>query len=749
MKSQPERSSRESKQGGSAWPVLLFWSTLLVGDLLAFPAIASINQNFPAVTPDLAMILFAGCITGQMACMIVVAGWGTRHWLYGLCTASLLGAIAYCLLITGQSWQYQFFFDNNGLALIFAVPLFFLIAAAPFFAFRFLKGWHLARHSPAAWSTQQGVGEIFVAMVVVGSFLFFARASTVVSDLRDNTFWATMGTVGLTVGLYSLLIVLPAALIAWQIKQRSMYWGAVLIFLASAIALWEFVSVRYWGSASITTVNGMVSVIGFIFVPAGVFFTGMWTLRLYGVELYATSRRRTVASREAQTATLPATDGPWNDAPSLETKPDRKRIGRGPRRLAVALFLLAIIGSIYVQAVDGQRRDAELQNNRLGADIAGSGGTITVSARRVTALKLGPDSDDATLRRFTYLKDLNSLDLSGTKITDASFATIRGFTALRELDLSYTNISVQALSNYLATSTVDSLNLAGTKIKAKDMLEFFGVVQALRLSTLDLSYMGWTLDELKQLAPFFSPTLSLRGYGLTDQQLLELFADVDNQVFSIDLSDNQLTVSFLASFAPEQRLVLGKNPIDDATFSSALSSRILTARELSLSNTQLTDASLAVIKSRTAVDTLCLGAGKFTEQGLQDASLNSINKIQLNAQSFTGESLNATRANTYWQSVDLSNSGVSDASLKTIAKLMISSLDLSDTQLTDEALAILADSPLQNEVDLSNTKITAEGLMRGDLKGYQRVVVAAGQFSDEAVTKLRRILRLDVGGELP
>ncbi len=723
---------------------------MLLVDLLAFPAIAFLNQSFPWATPEFLMTLIGGCIFGQVACLIVIAGWGTRHWLYGLCAASVLGNLAYWLLITGQSWQYMFAFSGTGLAVTLSIPLFFLASAMPFYVLRYMVGWHLTSHPPGQLQRHKGIGEFFTAMAVVGALLFFARASAVVAELRDNTFWPILGSATLSMGLLSLLVVLPAAWIAWRIQPSTISIVAKLGFLAVAIVLWSIIGVRYFGSPPLTTVDGMVSVVGFTILPCCVFFSGMWALRASGLELAAYAQDRRVGSRQSIESPRSEVASPWDNAAFDAPHPTLRVKQTGPHRLAIGIFLLAILGSLIVQQVDRSRQDTELRYNRLGAELSKSGGRIVVSNRRVTSLKLGPSATDETLKKYAYLKDLSSLDLSDTRITDAAFATINDFPRLQELDLAHTNITVQALRKKLVGSHITSLNLAGTKIRAEDLIPLFKTNWQLRLNALDLSYLEWTFDELKQVAPFFKAEMSLRGYGLNDEQLVELMDIVEDgsgfQIFNIDLSDNQLTGSFLSDFTPQQRLVLGKNPVSDTAFSGALAKTILRTRELSLSDTDLTDASLAVIKSRTSLNTLTLGNGKFTEQGLLAANINGISNIEFHGKSLTGESLKSRTF--YMQILDLSGSGVTNASLQQLSPVMIGSLNLSGTELTDAALPTLARRVLQNEVDLSHTKITAEGLLRGDLKNYQRVIVAAGQFSDEAVTKLRRVIKLDIGGKL-
>lgn len=98
-----------------------------------------------------------------------------------------------------------------------------------------------------------------------------------------------------------------------------------------------------------------------------------------------------------------------------------------------------------MQQVDSWRRDAEVGHKQMGAELAKSGGRIEVSNRQVVSLKLGPEADDQTLKKFLHLKDLTSLDLSGTKITDAAFESVSGFRSLQNLELSYTNVTVAGL----------------------------------------------------------------------------------------------------------------------------------------------------------------------------------------------------------------------------------------------------------------------------------------------------------------
>ena len=48
-------------------------------------------------------------------------------------------------------------------------------------------------------------------------------------------------------------------------------------------------------------------------------------------------------------------------------------------------------------------------------------------------------------------------------------------------------------------------------------------------------------------------------------------------------------------------------------------------------------------------------------------------------------------------------------------------------------------------LNLSNTKVTAQGLLRGDLSDYQMVVVAFGQFSEKELMQLSGVINVEIG----
>lgn len=743
-----QKPAEHQKQGLTL--ICVFSAGILLFDLLAFPGFRLINRSFPWATDQLLKTTIAGAIVGQTMCLIVVAGWLARHWLYGLCVASLLGMLALNLLLWGSTWI-GWFLVEDGLAIVPVIPLCLFVAAIPFYVLRHFSGWQLTFNSQLPLQRNNGIGELFIVTAVVGALLFLARTSAVMAEIRENLFWKNLGTSVLSFGLFSLTVVLPAAIIAWRIKHGTNSVLAHFAYVVLAIALWSTLGVRFLGVASVTTVDGMVAVTGSVILPTCLFFTGMWVLRAGGFTLVAFVKQPSV-NAHATNASLPvAIANPWNGEEAEQSPPSDTPKQLGPRRLAYGLLVVSMMGSLGVQQVDRWRRNTELRHNQLGAELANSGGRIEVSNRRVVSLKLGPQADDQTLKQYLYLKDIASLDLSGTKITDAAFESISGFRHLQNLDLSYTNITAQGMQKFpVQSNAYYKLNIAGTKISADDLIAFLTTNWKVRIRALDLSYMSWNLDELKRVAPYFRAEMSLRGFNMNDEQLIELMAIAEEgggfQLFDVDLSDNQLSGRFLKDWAPQHRLVLKNNPLNDAEFGGALASRPFSLKDLCLSGTQLTNASLSVIDSRMSLNRLSLGEGMFTEQGLLSVKLNGVDHMRLNARSFTGESLEMRTVS--MQLLDLSGSGVNDNSLKRLSQLRVSSLNLADTEITDASLPTLAGFLFQQEVDLSHTKITAQGLLRGDLVNYQRVIVAPGQFSQEAVKQLRKIIKIDIGGKI-
>ncbi len=82
-----------------------------------------------------------------------------------------------------------------------------------------------------------------------------------------------------------------------------------------------------------------------------------------------------------------------------------------------------------------------------------------------------PDpADDETLAHVGRLGHLESLELSGTAITDAGLAHLKGLTGLRRLTLDRTLVSNAGLAHLEGMTSLTSLNISGSRITDEGIL---------------------------------------------------------------------------------------------------------------------------------------------------------------------------------------------------------------------------------------------------------------------------------------
>ena len=86
----------------------------------------------------------------------------------------------------------------------------------------------------------------------------------------------------------------------------------------------------------------------------------------------------------------------------------------------------------------------------------------------------------------------------------------------------------------------------------------------------------------------------------------------------------------------------------------------------------------------------------------------------------------------YFQSADLSHSGVTDIALQDLTKMgFIYYVNLSHTNITDAGLAVLS----CQEAEVRQTKVTSEGIKKATQ--FSRILIDHDQFPAEELAKLR------------
>lgn len=755
------------------WPLLVVCVGTGLANLGLLPLTAWIEYLRLLPLQTALMMFVFGIVSGQACLVVLFAGLLSRNWLLGFSFATLVGMLCLACLLGGQMFWLSAFIggiEPSSLWAVLCVPLGLIASAVPCFVLRYFWGMHLTRCVRDSPRSARNVEDIFLTMVVVGAALFLARVPQVAWESRVGQYWLAVASVASFIVILSLCIVLPCALIAFskrRLRVRLLLQAAFTVgafYVASALAGGVFQpQVSEWWLVGLS----------FGVVPCAIFFVGTAVLRQYGFRLarFAPAIEPNSGAKldlDTGKSRSQMAEGPFGDSNGEAVPSSTSANGkRWEMRFATAcILLLAVGGSIATAFVESSRKAADKQLLTLGTQLSEGGTELAFRERKAWRLQLGPEASEEDLAKLD-LPYLQILDLSGSKVTDGIIELLPRYSKLRHLDLSDTAITARTLNAVLdELPNLQRLSLAGTNLKPAEVADaiqsMLGVLRAdgyARVRSLDLSRMpGWGFEDLKRLQLYKVQELGLGGYGLDDKQVQELLCDPDGElsVFAMDLSDNNLNGSFAECLGFPSlneisiRLTLDGNPIDDVYFAKALFKARGNAtpggiqlNKLSLGDTELTD-NIMVSLGGFSVAELVLGAGKISEKAV---NLKSIPKVRLNALQFTGVDLLRNLIGTNIQLLDLSYSGANKETAKQLASMFVTSLDLSHTQIGDESLPFLINAGVS--INLSHTKVTADGLISSPLSNWEQVIVAFGQFTDEEVSRISKVINLDVGGISP
>ena len=265
--------------------------------------------------------------------------------------------------------------------------------------------------------------------------------------------------------------------------------------------------------------------------------------------------------------------------------------------------------------------------------------------------------------------------------------------------------AVIALTNLIVVVPVYKLDIGGLLLTDADLASIadrsIGQVQYLVLSGNPISNSG---------------LLGLKGSKLA------------SALSSLDLTDCKVDENslFLSQF---DELILDGTQVTEAGLAAKLPMMTIN-RTPSFDRTAITDNILPSIAA-SRISILRLGETQITEQGLSALGSNSLQQLCLNSRKFTGAYFATWKPNL--SSLDMSHSGVTDKEIANIVQLpgLGGSLDLSDTEVTDACLPLLAKSNVQ-VIFLCDTRVTAEGLTKIDW-GYKRICISPTQFTGASI----------------
>ncbi|HEV3003157.1 MAG TPA: hypothetical protein VGX78_01795 [Pirellulales bacterium] len=291
---------------------------------------------------------------------------------------------------------------------------------------------------------------------------------------------------------------------------------------------------------------------------------------------------------------------------------------------------------------------------------------------------------DETREFFDHVTEIN---LVGRAIGDSELTCLRQFPEVRNLNLERTWITDAGMAHIARLTRLETLNLFGTGITDAGLRNLNNLrdLRELRLSVTKLTDAG--LDQLTGLARLES--LELAGTAITDEGL-EQFRCLA-QLRSLDLNSLPITdagLVHLAKLTQLQSLNLRGTKVLGPGLAHLRGLHRL--NELFLDGTSVGDVSLAPLGELQSLDALGLGRTKITDDGVARlaAFVPKISRL------------------------DVSGCQITDAGLEHIGKLHNWILNLASTSITDDGLMLLADQHHLWSLDVSKTRVTAEGINR-------------------------------------
>jgi hypothetical protein len=284
---------------------------------------------------------------------------------------------------------------------------------------------------------------------------------------------------------------------------------------------------------------------------------------------------------------------------------------------------------------------------------------------------------------------------TAVKVTDADLKDLNQLVNLQELDLSYGEITNQALEYIKDLKHLQILDLRQTPINDAGlaMLENLTSLRKLYLTHCKLLDKG---------------LVHLRKLGNLEVLVLGGYQGGPNGAGQTEITDEG--VRELKELIKLQRLYLKWIKVTDAGVKELRN--LTNLRELTFQdNDKITDTALETIKDFPKLEVLCLFHTKVTDAGLKHLSgLQQLQLLHLGDTEVTDEGMKALRALPNLRRLDLGGTRVTDRGMEELVELpQLERLSIYRTKVTDKGLKELTKLQNLKRLDLAQTHVTAAG----------------------------------------
>lgn len=290
---------------------------------------------------------------------------------------------------------------------------------------------------------------------------------------------------------------------------------------------------------------------------------------------------------------------------------------------------------------------------------------------------------DQITEALAGLPDLTHLNIRGTQFTDTGVANLVALAAqLESLDVSATKVTDAALPHLAKLGKLKSLHLGNTEVTDAGLEALAALPNLTELSVPGTKVTGSTLGELRSLEQ-----LIMYNSAVTDETIKPLAKLTNLKELSLD--GTRITGATLGELKSLEVLRLCNTSADDQGLKSVATLKKLNDLKL-IGAKNVSDAAIVHIGNLAALGSLELGDTQIT-----DASLPIVRRLR-----------SLTR-------LGLGNTRITDAGARNLRGLtQLFWLDLSGTQISDIGLLYCHSLSHLGEINLERTAVTPAGIAR-------------------------------------
>lgn len=292
----------------------------------------------------------------------------------------------------------------------------------------------------------------------------------------------------------------------------------------------------------------------------------------------------------------------------------------------------------------------------------------------VKSIGFSDEDADQYMPAIAEIKELQSLALGRSGVTDKGVQYLPGETRLQELNLRFTAITDAALEKFGAMGSLKKLNLSNTSITDKGLVPLMGLTH---LQYLNLTNTAVTDNGLIALKDMRLNRLILPQEAMTDVGLKNYLDALDLQRTFLDFSNWNITDNSIMHVV-----------------------KFIEINRLALDNTKITDQGLAQINQLGNLVDLDLAGTLITDEGMRSlAQLKSLERLDISRTMITDSGLRLLRDLPKLKMIDVSITKVTqdgaeefknirkDVTVKqNIPAVARSNKQASDTQIADNKL---------------------------------------------------------------